>query len=432
MKPVRRIPKDELPAGPTLAGAVVGCANVKWPREPLPLSERIDPVKRMLAGLVLVPLLAVGACGGRRAVRYEQLAQAIETGDDRAFDRLLRGDVDVDFRPEGKSSLLRIAIYSKNHHAAGELLERGADTGLQEGFYRGTPIMFAADADDIGMVDLLLDHGADVDSRDGSYGDTAINWAAYAGHLQMVAHLLEKGADPGIVGHGNALDIAMRRGFQPLVRLLAETMGATRELSGNEEDLVAAVAAGDPEGVRHALASGADPAGTDRYNRPVLAMAARQGRPGILELLMRAGAVVDAEDPIGYTALMEAARDRRLECVRVLIEHGADVNHTGNDHGLHLTPLHLGAIGGDPGVVEALAAAGARLDIKGSIGTTPLLWALFEGQVKAGIRLIELGADPTITTTAGYSAVDFARDTGDEGLSAAISAWMEDHPGAGT
>jgi ankyrin repeat protein len=66
-----------------------------------------------------------------------------------------------------------------------------------------------------------------------------------------------------------------------------------------------------------------DPNGRDEFNRPLIAMAARQGQPNVLKLLIQAGAALDAEDTIGYTALMEAARDKRVDCVRLLLQHGA-------------------------------------------------------------------------------------------------------------
>ena len=377
------------------------------------------------ASLLLISLTATGNSALTPEDQYSRLKAAIQAGENETVDQLLAAGAEVNDKPEGQSSLLRIAIYAKNHDAARKLLAHQANLHLQEGFYQGTAIMFAADADDIEMVDLLLRHGADINSRDGGYGDSAINWAAYAGHYQMVEHLLQKGADPRIVGHGNALNIAMRRGFQPMVELLAETMGETRTLSKSEQELVRAIEEGDATAAREALAEGANANGLDRFQRPILAMAARRGELEILKLLAGAGATIDAEDPIGYTALMEAARDQQLACVRFLLEHGAAVNHISGERGLKLTALHMAAIGGSAEVVEALVSHGAKLNVKGTIGTTPLLWGLFEGSLEAGIRLVELGADPTLATKTGYNAVNFAADSHEEKLAAAIAKWKE-------
>jgi len=384
-------------------------------------------MKKLCAVLMMILALAGRVDAQSPTELYETASAAITAGDLATIERLLEAGFDVGFSPPEKGSLLHTAIYAKNHAAAAMLLEHRADLERQEGFYKGTPVMFAADNDDVEMVDLLLAHGADIDSRDGAFGDSAINWAAYAGHFEMVRHLLAKGADPRIVGHGNSLDIAMRRGFQPLVELLAEHMGETRALSAPEAALLAAIESADLERAAEALALSADPGSLDRFKRPLIAAAARRGSVEIVALLLAAGADVDATDPIGYTPLMEAARDRQLESVQLLLAHGADVNHVSRQRGLALTPLHLGAIGGSVEVVEALVNGGAQLDTRCSIGTTPLLWGLFEGSLEAGVRLIRLGADPTIATASGYDAADFAADYGEQELAAAISQWRRAH-----
>lgn len=378
-----------------------------------------------------VTLTLTASCQGESPTeQYARMVSAVQQGDVRAIERTLAAGFDPDFAPEGESSLLYTAIYAGDHAAVRALLERGADVTRQEGFYRGTAIMFAADSGDVEIVDLLLEHGADINGRDGSYGDVAINWASYAGHLAMVEHLLSKGADPTIFGHGDALDIAMRRGFEPIVELLAEHMGETRTVSPSEALLLSAIKDRDVDRLGEALAAGASADAEDRYRRPILALAARTGRVEMLETLIAAGADVDAPDPIGYTALMEAAREGHVTCVRLLLEHGADPNHVSDASGLALTPLHLGAIGGSVAVVEALMDKGAAPDVKGTIGTTPLLWGLFEGSLEAGIRLVELGADPTLETTSGYSAEDFAADNGNEDLARALAEWRVRHASA--
>ncbi len=382
-------------------------------------------VNYLWASLLSISLATGSVAGTTPVEQYTRLSEAIKAGDTKTIDQILDAGAEVNFKPDGKPSLLRTAIYAKNHSAARKLLNHKADITLQEGFYKGTAIMFAADSSDIEMVDLLLQNGANINSRDGGYGDAAINWAAYAGHLEMVEHLLENGADPRIVGHGNALNIAMRRGFQPMVELLAESMAETRTLSESEQRLLSAIEKDDAAAAEKALAEGANANGLDRFKRPIIATAARRGALDALKLLLRSGAEADAEDPIGYTALMEAARDKQLACVRFLLDHGAAVNHLSNERGLKLTALHLAAIGGSVEVVEALVSHGAKLNVKGTIGTTPLLWGLFEGSIAAAIRLVELGADPTLGTKTGYNAINFAADSHEEELAAAIAAYSE-------
>jgi len=117
--------------------------------------------------------------------------------------------------------------------------------------------------------------------------------------------------------------------------------------------------------------------------------AARAGQGEAILALIAAGAPVDGLDSIGFTALFEAAREGHDAAVSALLDQGADINHIAEPHGLSLTPLHLAAIGGNAAVVQTLMQAGARPDVQGVTGATPMLWAAFEGQHDAVKALLE-------------------------------------------
>ena len=53
-------------------------------------------------------------------------------------------------------------------------------------------------------------------------------------------------------------------------------------------------------------------------------------------------------------------------------------------------------------------AAGARPDVQGVTGATPMVWAAFEGQHDAVIALLEGGADATILAPDSPSVRDVA------------------------
>ncbi len=71
---------------------------------------------------------------------------------------------------------------------------------------------------------------------------------------------------------------------------------------------------------------GENPNQCDETGETPLMLAARKGRVEALQLLIEAGADLDARNEAGQTALFLAVMKEHTEAVRVLIEAGADIN----------------------------------------------------------------------------------------------------------
>jgi ankyrin repeat protein len=75
--------------------------------------------------------------------------------------------------------------------------------------------------------------------------------------------------------------------------------------------------------------------------------------------------VIEMRDEDGFTALMHAIKNNHLECVIVLIQNGANVNHPNvlfeedEDQAIRLTPLFYAIRVGSADILEALIRAGA-------------------------------------------------------------------------
>ncbi|KAL3613598.1 hypothetical protein CASFOL_042523 [Castilleja foliolosa] len=82
---------------------------------------------------------------------------------------------------------------------------------------------------------------------------------------------------------------------------------------------------------------------------------------------------VDAVDEYGRTALLFVSGLGSEECVQLLAEAGADVNHRDNSGGL--TALHMAAGYVRPGVAKLLIQFGADPEIEDDRGRTPLMLA---------------------------------------------------------
>ncbi|WP_297730520.1 ankyrin repeat domain-containing protein [uncultured Maricaulis sp.] len=304
--------------------------------------------------------------------------------------------VDAEIPPD-----MQAALQAGDASALAAILEAGADpdaraeTGLE-----ATALMLAASNPDPALARMLIAAGAQVDTPD-SAGDPAINWAAYYGHAAVVAELFRAGASGEQVGHGTVAEIAIRRGHQDVLALALDATAQDPQRPGPLRSaahaaLEAALLGNERELFLSLLALTEVNAVTDWAGRPILHTAARVGHEAGLDVLIEAGAEIDAVDAIGFTALFEAAREGHGAAVGRLLRAGADPDHVAGENGMALTATHVAAIAGHVDIIAALAAAGANPDVQDVAGATPLYWAAFEGQREAVLALLDAGADSDI------------------------------------
>lgn len=110
--------------------------------------------------------------------------------------------------------------------------------------------------------------------------------------------------------------------------------------------------------------------------------------------------------PYGMTPLHWASRADSLECVKMLLDSGAEVDALNN---ARRTSLQLAAERGKVGTIQLLAGAGADLDTQDCKGRTPLHRATYEGHAEAAEALLAVGADRTTRNKNGKTAFEIAR-----------------------
>ena len=153
------------------------------------------------------------------------------------------------------------------------------------------------------------------------------------------------------------------------------------------------------------------------YGRTLLHDAAGGWHPDLIALLLRLGADPNAADPYGHTPLYCAGnavhetdgRDKAQggEAVRALTQGGADVN--AQDGVKRCTALHMAARRGHVQIAEALVACGAGLEVRDSLGETPLRRAVNCGKPEVAALLLSKGADPHSMGSRGLTPWKAAR-----------------------
>ncbi len=138
-----------------------------------------------------------------------------------------------------------------------------------------------------------------------------------------------------------------------------------------------AVKRGDSSTVKKLLQAGANANSHDSLYQTPLHDAAANGHSEIADMLVAAGADVDATDILfGETPLHRASRQKSTAIIEVLIRRGAMVNARDKEGE---TPLHQAAEHGHKGIVRILVDNKADLCARNKNGRTPLGLAIDKG-----------------------------------------------------
>ncbi|MBI4522092.1 MAG: ankyrin repeat domain-containing protein [Gemmatimonadetes bacterium] len=172
---------------------------------------------------------------------------------------------------------------------------------------------------------------------------------------------------------------------------------------------------GDAQAVRSLLKGGADVNAAQGDGMTALHWAAENGDVEMANMLIYAGANLEAVTRMGeYTPLHVASEAGNAGIVKALLEAGADV-HASTSVGS--TPLHFAAMAGSAEAVVALLDHGADVNAREfAWGQTPLMFAAARNRVEAVNALLQRGADAAITS----KVVDFSRRANQDRIAGAV------------
>jgi len=160
-------------------------------------------------------------------------------------------------------------------------------------------------------------------------------------------------------------------------------------------DIFYAVKVGDVNGVKKFLGAGADvnPRDKDGDDQTPLHWACRKGHSAIVRLLLDHGADMNARNGLHNTPLdLACETDGHLDIARMLIEAGADVDAK-NSAANGKTPLHAACWHGHSDIVRLLIEVAADVNARNLNGNTPLHMACQRGHMDIVHSLLDAGAD---------------------------------------
>jgi truncated hemoglobin YjbI len=147
------------------------------------------------------------------------------------------------------------------------------------------------------------------------------------------------------------------------------------------------------------------------FGHTLLHDAAAGGNVGIVELLLQFGADTNAADRFGHTPLYSVSNECAAvsggEVVRLLAQAGANVDI--QDKVKRCAALHMAARRGNVGVAAALLDCGANIEVRDSLGETPLRRAVNCSKVEVAALLLSRGANAHSVGSKGLTSVQAAR-----------------------
>jgi len=375
---------------------------------------------------VIELLLAAGADKSAQSSFFgTPLHNAAVKGNTDAVRCLLRHGCPVNVRDEDGSTPLHLAVIRGSDDVIKALLEAGADINAQSTADGRTALMWAADQSQLAVLKFLLQSHADLNKTDnqgwtalmlaringqdeaarilkqaGGEEHTNLSYASATGDLAAVRSLLaEHGTNhPSKTELGDALCLAAEKHHADVVKeLLAHGADPNTRLNGDWTPLLFACRR-DVGIARQLLAAGADvnqprSSGTT----PLMYAACTYDMPAeFVNELISKGAHVNATTKNGDTAVGWAALGGKLENMKVLVQHGADIKiHVGKPDGYPGWPLIRAISQGDIKLVDFLLAHGADINDGGGHGKTPLMYmyALRNDNVDVVKLLIARGAN---------------------------------------
>lgn len=284
-----------------------------------------------------------------------------------------------------------------------------------------SPLLDSINAGDMDKALQLVKDGADVKTVE-SNGTTSLHWAVYNGDLELVRALIGAGADVNAVNNYGSTPIseaAIRGDYNIMKALLDAGADMDSPNADNQTALMVVARSSNVDTAKLLLSHSADVNAAEKWQgQNAVIFAAAQSQPEMLNLLIEAGGDPDSRSipnerdrqisaerrlqwrPAGgITALGYAAREGCLECARILVEAGADMDQGDAEN---VTPLNLAVMNMHFDTAKYLVEQGANVDKWSMRGENPVYSAV-------DVNTIPHGGYPDRPSNDGTSSLDMLR-----------------------
>lgn len=282
------------------------------------------------------------------------------------------------------------ALTADDATSARALISKGANPN-EKAVDGTTPLHWAVRNENVELVDALIRAKAAVAAAD-RYGVTPLHIATGLANNAIAQRLLAAGADPNAIDQSGEtlLSLAIRSSAPDVLNSLIDKGANVNAKFGpwDSTALMVAIRENEPTMARVLLEHGAEVnARTKVGEKPARRPAGAGGGSHGVGIIRSGIPANGSQSPTqgGFTPLMYAARDGRIDIVQMLVAKGADIELADANH---ITPLQMAIENENIALARYLLERGANVNSKDDYGRTPL-WLAVE------MRNVEIGPNGT-------------------------------------